>query len=77
MQRNGYEENKGLIFVLNNLGNAWNGRWVQTKWKNTRFIPMAWYSHNDSQAPSEKWTGNEGWGEFWAPPRGYAVYVPQ
>lgn len=77
MQRNGYEEKKGLVFALNNLGNAWNGRWIQTKWKNTKFIPLAWYSHSDNQPPSEKWTGNEGWGEFWAPPRGYAVYVPQ
>jgi alpha-amylase len=26
--------------------------------------------------PQEKWTNDSGWVDIWAPPRGYAVYVP-
>lgn len=76
MQRNGFEGQKGLIFVMNNQGNGWNGMWVKTKWRNTRFVPMAWKGR-DTMVPQEKWTQGEGWGDFWAPPRGYAVYLPQ
>jgi alpha-amylase len=76
MQRNGFEDQSGLIFALNNQGNTWQGYRVQTNWKNTKFVPVAWYSHSDLQSPLEKWTDDDGWGEFWAPPRGYAVYLP-
>jgi alpha-amylase len=77
MQRNGAGGQKGLVFVLNNRGNAWNGTWVQTQWSNTRFVPAAWRGRDDGSAPQEQWTQGHGWGEFYAPPRGYAVYVPQ
>jgi alpha-amylase len=77
MQRNGAGAQKGLIFVLNNRGDAWNGTWVRTQWKNTRFIPVAWRGRNDAGIPGEQWTQENGWGEFYAPPRGYAVYVPK
>jgi alpha-amylase len=76
MQRNGWGSQKGLIFVLNNRG-EWNGISVQTQWKNTRFVPMAWSGRDDPGTLQEKWTQEEGWSDFWAPPRGYAVYVPQ
>lgn len=76
MQRNGYNSQRGLIFVLNNRGD-WNGVSVQTQWKNTRFVPMAWRGRNDLNAPQEKWTQEDGCADFWSPPRGYAVYVPQ
>ena len=76
MQRNGWGSHRGLIFVLNNRVD-WNGTSVQTQWKNTRFVPMAWRGSNDLAAPSEKRTQEDGWADFWAPPRGYAVYVPQ
>jgi alpha-amylase len=76
MQRNGWKSQKGLIFVLNNLG-RWNGTWVQTRWKNTRFVPMAWRGKDDSGVPQEKRTQENGWADFWAPPRGYAIYIPQ
>ena len=76
MQRNGFEGQKGLIFVMNNQGDGWNGMWVKTKWRNTRFVPGAWRGR-DTMVPQEKWTQGEGWGDFWAPPRGYAVYLPQ
>jgi alpha-amylase len=77
MQRSGFGAQKGLIFVLNNGGNAWNGAWVQTQWQNTKFVPAAWRGRNDDGTPQEQWTRGDGWGEFYAPPRGYAVYVPQ
>ena len=78
MQRNGTSTQPGLIFVLNNLGDAWGGKWVETKWKNVRFKAVAWGSHeNNVEAPMEKLTQSDGWCEFFAPPRGYAVYIPQ
>ncbi|MBU7585893.1 MAG: DUF1939 domain-containing protein [Nostoc sp. TH1S01] len=76
MQRNGWGSQKGLIFVLNNRGN-WHGTWVQTQWQNTKFVPMAWRGRDDIGVPQEKWTQENGWAEFWSPPRGYAVYIPQ
>ncbi len=78
MQRDGINNQEGLIFVLNNRGDAWNGHWVQTKWRNVKLKPAAWATNvNNAQAPEEKWTQDNGWGEFYAPPRGYAVYIPQ
>ncbi len=78
MQRNGTPTQTGLIFVLNNFGNAWSGKWVKTKWKNVKFKAVTWGSHqNNVEAPIEKWTQPDGRGEFYAPPRGYAVYIPQ
>jgi alpha-amylase len=77
MQRSGTDSQKGLVFVLNNRGEAWNGTWVQTLWSNTRFVPEAWRGRDDVHVPQEQLTQGNGWGEFYAPPRGYAVYVPQ
>ncbi len=77
MQRNGFNTQKGLIFVMNNRGDGWNGARVRTKWRNTKFVPGAWRGHNDSGIPQEKWTQEEGWCDFWAPPRGYVIYLPQ
>ena len=76
MQRNGQGVQRGLVLVLNNL-NTWNGAGVQTQWTDTRFSPEAWSGSNDTSVPEDKWTNGSGWAEFWAPPRGYAVYVPQ
>ena len=78
MQRTGYQNQEGLVFVLNNRGDTWNGRWVQTKWSNVNFKAAAWGTNvQNVQAPIDKWINDSGWGEFYAPPRGYAVYVPQ
>jgi alpha-amylase len=60
---------------LNN-GNAWAGKSVQTKWNNVHFKPVAWRGRADVGVPQEKWTDGNGSADFWAPPRGYAVYVP-
>lgn len=75
MQRSGWQTQKGLVFVLNNLG-SWNGAVVKTQWSNTNFSPVAWRGHDLGQ-PLPKTTGPDGKSDFWAPPRGYVVYLPQ
>jgi alpha-amylase len=75
MQRNGSGNQGGLIFVLNNRG-SWNGMWVKTQWENARFVPLAWGGKDDTGIPEEKMV-QEGWVNLWAPPRGYAVYIPK
>jgi alpha-amylase len=77
MQRTGAGSQKGLVFVLNNRGDAWSGATVQTAWSNTRFIPRAWWGTANPTVPQGKQTQQDGRGDFWAPPRGYVVYVPQ
>ena len=79
MQRIGWKDEKtdqpGLIYVLNNLGDQWSGTRVKTKWTNQRFVPIAWDGHDEAW-PDERTTDADGFSEFPAPPRGYAVYVP-
>ncbi len=75
MQRGGYENQPGLIYVLNNRGEDWRGEWVNTKWSNTSFYPVAWWSRNDLARPTEQSTNTEGRGQFFAGPRGYVVYA--
>jgi alpha-amylase len=76
MQRSGAGDQSGLVFVLNNRA-TWNGTWVQTQWNNTRLVAAAWHGRNDVSVPGAKATNESGWGDLWAPPRGYAVYVPE
>ena len=75
MERLGVGYLHGLVFVLNNCPDRWQGAWVQTSKPNARFIPVAWRGKGDINPPFETFTHNEGHGNFWAPPRGYAVYV--
>jgi alpha-amylase len=75
MQRSGYGTQPGLVFVLNNRGDGWNGRSVNTQWKTRRLTPVAWWG-KDKSRPSDKWTDMNGTTDFWAAPRGYAVYGP-
>ncbi len=77
MQRNGWGEQKGLMFVMNTQQEGWRGSSVQTRWRNMTFKPIAWWSANDTESPEEKRSDGSGSAEFWAPPRGYAVYVPE
>jgi alpha-amylase len=77
MQRCGAGSRKGLVFVMNNRGDCWGGARVWTQWNSTRFVPAAWRGRDDGGIPDEQWTQADGWGEFYAPPRGYAVYLPQ
>jgi len=76
MQRIGDDSHSGLVYVLNNRGDSWNGARVQTRWNGVRFDPVAWGGH-DNRRPDIKWTQNDGYGDFWAGPRGWAVYTPQ
>ncbi len=77
MQRPGYGSNPGLIYVLNNLGDRWNGAWVNTRWQNTSFAPVAWWGHSDLSRPDNQSVGSDGRGQFFAAPRGFTVYAPQ
>jgi len=77
MQRTGYDGKPGLIYVLNNNGDAWQGQWVTTQWSNSSFRPVAWWGRNDRNRPEDQSTAADGRGRFFAAPRGYAVYAPQ
>jgi alpha-amylase len=77
MQREGIDGQKGLVLVINNRGDWWGGGRVQTRWRNTRFVPAAWSGRYDSSMPEEKRSDREGVADFWAAPRGYAVYLPR
>jgi alpha-amylase len=77
MQRRGWGDQRGLIYVLNNRGDGWNGDWVQTQWPDTAFEPVAWWSGADLSRPQRQVSQADARGQFWAPPRGYAVYAPQ
>jgi alpha-amylase len=77
LQRRGYENQKGLIYVLNKDEYSWNGRRVGTQWVKKNFIPLAWRGTNNVDIPNPVSTNGDGRGDFWAPPRGYAVYVPE
>jgi alpha-amylase len=76
MQRSGYEDKPGLIYVLNNRGDAWNGAQVTTRWQNTSFVPVAWWGKTDHYRPYNQQTNADGSGQFYAAPRGFAVYAP-
>ena len=75
MQRTGYSDKPGLIYVLNNRGDNWNGRLVTTKFQNASFVPVAWWSKTDLARPINQPTDRDGRAQFYAPPRGYAVYA--
>lgn len=76
MQRTGSNTKRGLVYVLNNSG-EWNGHEVTTQWANKEFITLAWNGRNITASPENKWTNENAVSDFWAPPRGYAVYIPQ
>lgn len=76
MQRDGNGAQRGLVLVLNNRG-TWNGAWVQTRWTDTQLSPEAWRGNSNDGVPMDKRTDSSGWTELWAPPRGYAIYIPQ
>jgi alpha-amylase len=74
MERLGFGDQPGLVFVLNNRGDRWNGTLVDTSRPNKLHEPVAW-SGRDDAAPEPSTTDGNGRGQFWAPPRGYAVYA--
>ena len=75
MQRSGYGNQPGLIYVLNNHGDNWQGQWVTTQWRDASFQPVAWWSKSDRSRPADQSTGPDGRGQFFAPARGYTVYT--
>jgi alpha-amylase len=77
MQRRGFDGQPGLVYVLNNRGDHWNGQWVETQWSSTEFAPVAWWSKSDMARPYTQYTSSEGRAQFFAAPRGFAVYAPK
>ena len=75
MQRPGEGDRPGLIYVLNNRARDWHGAWATTRWPNATFRPAAWWSRTELARPIDQSTGRDGRGQFFAPPRGFAVYV--
>ncbi len=75
MQRAGFEEVPGLVYVLNNRGDNWRGSLVGTQWPNATFEPVAWWSKSDMARPIDQTTDRDGRALFYAAPRGYAVYA--
>jgi alpha-amylase len=75
MQRTGYGDKPGLIYVLNNRGDSWHGAWVSTQTPNASFTPVAWWGSNDRARPDDQGTAADGRGQFFAAPRGFAVYA--
>lgn len=75
MARTGDQSCGGLVFVLNNAP-VWSGKKVQTQWLNRRLDPIAWRGKDNTDIPEMQQTDSSGAGSFWAPPRGYVVYVP-
>jgi alpha-amylase len=76
MQRTGFGQQPGLVYVLNNRGDQWSGARVTTRWPDTHFVPVAWDGY-DQSSPEPKLTDGGGAADFWAAPRGYAVYAPE
>jgi alpha-amylase len=75
MQRSGYGDKPGLIYVLNNRGDTWHGAWVTTQWHNASFAPVAWWGTSDRSRPDDQSTAADGRGKFFAAARGYTVYA--
>jgi alpha-amylase len=75
MQRTGYDDKPGLVYVLNNHGDNWRGGLVNSRWPNTIFEPIAWWSKFDMARPIDQTTDRDGRAHFYAAPRGYAVYA--
>jgi len=64
--RDDHAQQSGLIYVLNNLGDKWSGTTVKTKWKNQRFVPVAWTVTTRQLPTNALRTGSSS--EFPAPP---------
>jgi alpha-amylase len=77
MQRSGFEDKPGLVYVLNNHGRDWRGGLVNTRWYNASFEPVAWWSKTDMARPIDQSTDRDGRAHFYAAPRGYAIYAPK
>jgi alpha-amylase len=77
MERLGWGDQPGLVFVLNNCLDRWQGAWIDTNRGNTLFEPVAWRGRDSLDAPLSSRSAQDCRAQFWAPPRGYAVYAPK
>jgi alpha-amylase len=77
MQRSGYGDQPGLVYVLNNRGDRWQGQWANTQWRSAELVPVAWWGKSDMSQPISQHTDSEGRAQFFAAPRGFAVYAPK
>lgn len=75
MERAGMQKQPGLIFVLN-MRDCWHGAWIDTNHSDSFFRPVAWRGNSSMDAPLPSRSAHDARAQFWAPPRGYAVYVP-
>lgn len=75
MEREGFGDQPGLVFVLNNSGGVLRTR-VRTCFRNKTLKPMAWRGRNSLMTPQTQTTDADGWCEVEAPQRGYVVYGP-
>ncbi len=60
MERLGWSGQPGLIFVLNNRGDGWQGAWVDTNHPNTLFTPVAWRGNASLDAPLNSQSAADG-----------------
>src|SRR5262249_45202449 len=56
MPRNRAGSHPGLVLVLNDRGDALNGKFVKTRWAPRRLAPVAWWGRDDPFKPADKWT---------------------
>ena len=75
MERTGSGSQAGLVFALNNLGEAFTLR-VRTGFRNRTLKPLAWRGRDSLMTPAAAATDGDGWCQVEAPPRGYTVYGP-
>jgi alpha-amylase len=77
MERGGHGDQPGLVYALNNRGDAWQGAQVACRWRDQELVPVAWWSGADLSPPLPIGVDANGEGRFFAPPRGYALYAPR
>lgn len=75
MQRRGVDGRGGVVVAINTSRSAWRGARVDTAFPARKLTAVAYGSTLDAGTPDAKHTDVDGRGDFWAPPRGYAVYT--
>ncbi len=68
-RRNGGNEKPAVYLVLNDNPTQWRGVWVNSEYPNQVF-------RDYTGRAIDKQAASDGRVELWAPPRGYAIYVP-
>jgi alpha-amylase len=68
-RRNGGNGKPQVYLVLNDNANEWRGVWVNTDYPNQVFRDYTGHG-------IDKLAAGDGRVDLWAPPRGYAIYVP-